>query len=192
MQLIGLTGGVGMGKSVVSAFLARKGIPLADTDEIAREVVERGSSGLAEIRAEFGPEVINRAGELDRSALAAIVFRDAERRKQLEKIIHPRIRETWLARAESWKKNGAEMGVVVIPLLFETGAEKLVDRVICVACSKATQEASLYARGWSHDQIAGRLDAQWPVGMKIDRSDGVIWNEAGIEICEEQAARLLL
>lgn len=93
---------------------------------------------------------------------------------------------------ESWKKSGAEMGVVVIPLLFETEAEKLVDRVICVACSKNTQEERLRTRGWTQSQIAGRLDAQWPVGMKIDRSDGVIWNESGIDICEEQAARLLL
>ena len=191
MLLVGLTGGIGMGKSTVAQFLAEREELIIDTDQLARDLVAPGQPALEEIRSEFGGEVIRLDGTLDRSGLAAIVFNDAQKRSRLEAILHPRIRAAWLAQAQEWRTKGARRGVVVIPLLFETGAEKEFDLVVCVACSDATQMRRLRERGLSEEEINHRLASQRPVGDKMDRAQRVIWNESTREVCRMQAERIL-
>jgi dephospho-CoA kinase len=191
MIRIGLTGGIGMGKSTAAALLAEQGIRVVDTDQIARDVVMPGQPALAEIRGAFGPGVFAADGALNREAMAAVVFADAEKRRQLEAILHPKIRERWMDCLAEWKDAGATAGVVVIPLLFETGAEKELDRVLCVACSEGSQRERLKARGWSEEQCRQRIAAQWPAQRKMDLSHGVAWTEPSREVHAEQL-RLLL
>jgi len=180
MKLCGLTGGVGMGKSTTAQLLRDRGIPLMDTDEVARELVLPGRPALAEIRDAFGPRVVSPQGQLRRRELADIVFADPAARKKLEDILHPKIRERWLARAGEWQGENRPLAWVIIPLLFETQAESHFEKIICVACSAKSQRERLAARGWSPDQIRQRIAAQMPVAEKISRSDFVIWTEGDI------------
>src|SRR5262245_40563877 len=137
MLLIGLTGGIGMGKSTVAEYLVRRGEMLVDTDVLARAFVQPGESALAEIRSAFGDAAFDSDGGLNRQALGTLVFNSAELRRKLEAILHPRIRAAWRAQAERWRAAGVNRAVIVIPLLYETGAQAELDKVICVACSAA-------------------------------------------------------
>ena len=190
MKFFGLTGGAGMGKSTVADMLRDRGWRVVDTDQLARQVVASGQPGLREITAEFGASVLNARGELRREALARLVFSDPAARRRLEALLHPRIRELWQAEAKRWQADGANQGVVVIPLLFETGAETELDATMCVACSAATQQTRLRERGWSDEEIAARNRAQWPVEKKMARSTFVLWNEAGLDVLRAQLDRL--
>jgi dephospho-CoA kinase len=190
MLVVGLTGGVGMGKSTVAEYLRSRGEELIDTDEVAREVTRPGSEALGEIAREIGPEVLAADGSLNRGALAARVFGAESQRKALERILHPRIRQRWLRQIEEWRAEGKTRAIVVIPLLFETGAQGELGRVICVGCTPRVQMTRLMTRGWSREQAQQRIAAQWPIERKMDLADGVIWNEGSVEMCLEQAARL--
>jgi dephospho-CoA kinase len=167
------------------------GVRVVDTDELARKLVDRGQPGLAEIQSEFGPDIIAANGELDRAALARRVFADSSARQQLETILHPRIREAWLARLEIWRAENCPLAIVVIPLLFETRAEAHFEKVICVACSPAAQQERLTARGWNAEQIRQRIAAQLPVDQKIARSQLVIWTEGRPEVHRAQIGKIL-
>jgi dephospho-CoA kinase len=191
MKVLGLTGGVGMGKSASAQLLRSHGVPVVDTDDLARQVVEPGQPALAEVQAAFGPEVVGPDSHLRRDELARLVFADPGARKRLEDILHPRIRALWRAQVETWRAEGHPLAVVVIPLLFETSAETNVDATICVACSAITQHERLLARGWSPKEIEQRLRAQWPIDVKIARSDYVVWTEAGLDVHGEQLDRIL-
>ena len=191
MKLLGLTGGVGMGKSTAAGFLLSLGARVVDTDELARELVQPGRPALAEIRREFGGEMILSDGSLNRAALAEKVFANESARKQLENILHPRIRECWLAQVETWRRENWPLAVVVIPLLFETQAENQFDEIICLACSPSTQRERLLARGWNDDQICRRLAAQLPVAQKIARSHFVVWSEGQPAVHRRQLAKIL-
>jgi dephospho-CoA kinase len=191
MKLFGLTGGIGTGKSTAASILARRGVRMIDTDDLAREMVVPGQPALQEIAAAFGPAMIDAEGRLDRANLAAIVFADAAKRNQLEAILHPRIRSAWKDRVAAWRSEGVPVGVVVIPLLFETGAQGEFDLIICTACPEATQLGRLAARGWSPAQSAARLAAQWPLDRKMAASHRVIWTEGDLEVHERQIGRVL-
>jgi len=182
MILIGLTGGVGMGKSTTASFLERLGIPVIDTDVLARQIVEPGQPALVEIRQAFGDTVIGSDGRLRREEVARLVFADDAKRRQLEGILHPRIRELWLAQATAWRAEKRAIGAVVIPLLFETDAAKEFDVILCTACTPASQHRRLEARGWSAAQIEQRIAAQWPVQKKMDLSRFIIWTEPSREV----------
>ena len=190
MKTIALTGGIGCGKSTLVQWLGRSGIALVDTDLLARIVVEPGAPALEEIRIRFGGSVLDDQGRLRRAALADRVFADAAARRDLEAILHPRIRVAWRTEAAAWKQAGRDLGVVVIPLLFEIGAEKEFDGAVCVGCSERVQWERLRTRGWSDAQIRQRLAAQWPVAEKMARSDRVIWNNGDLRMLEEQAKRV--
>ena len=163
MLRIGITGGIGMGKTTVAEFLQRRGEFVIDTDALARDLVAPGEPALEDINRAFGSGVLNPDESLNRLALAEVVFASEEKRKQLEGILHPRIRSAWLEELERRAAQGAQRAVVVIPLLFETGAEKELDLVICVACSRLSQMDRLRARGWNDEQIERRCAAQKPV-----------------------------
>ncbi len=191
MKLLGLTGGIGMGKSTAADWLRQRGVAVVDTDLLARDVVEPGQPALDDIRRVFGAEMIAPDGRLRRDALATLVFTDEAKRRQLEAITHPRIRERWLAQAEHWRAEGKPLGVVVIPLLFETGAEKSFDAILCVACTAATQRQRLLTRGWTEQEIARRLAAQWPVEKKMAASTCVIWTEGASDSTTAQLDHIL-
>ena len=179
-----------MGKSEGARFLAESGVPMVDTDDLARAVAAPGEPGFDAVVQEFGADLVGEDGALRRGALAEIVFREPAARARLEGILHPLIRQRWLAEAEEWRARGAEAGVVVIPLLFETGAERFFERVICIASSVERQSVRLQARGWSTEQVSGRLAAQWPIEKKMDRADYVVWNDSSVAVLREQLGRI--
>ena len=191
MTLLGLTGGVGMGKSPSAGFLEQFGVPIVDTDVLARRVVEPGQPALAEVQRAFGNEVIDAQGCLRRDELARIVFGDDARRQELEAILHPRIRDLWLAQADVWRVEGKPLGGVVIPLLFEIGAASQFDRIICSACSDASQRQRLLDRGWSPRQIEQRVAAQLPTPQKMEVSHYVVWTEPPLEAHAAQLRKIL-
>lgn len=190
MTVIGLTGGIGMGKSTSGLLLQQRLVPVVDTDTLARQVVEPGQPALREIEATFGREVLKPDGHLDRETLARLVFADESRRKVLEGIVHPRIRELWKAQVTLWRAEGRSRCVVVIPLLYETSAAPHFDSVVCVACSTGSQWQRLTARGWTPDQIRQRNAAQWPIERKMDLASHVVWTEAGLDTHAAQLERI--
>ena len=191
MKVFGLTGGIGMGKSAAAQSLQNRGVPVVDTDVLARQMVEPGRPALQEIRLAFGEQMIGPDGRLRREALARIVFSDPAARQQLENITHPRIRESWMQQIELWRLERRAHAVVVIPLLFETGAERELDATICVACSAATRRQRLAERGWTVDEIHQRIAAQWPIDRKMARADFVVWTEGGLDVLADQLARII-
>lgn len=191
MIRIGLTGGIGMGKSTCAQLLAQRGLVVVDTDELARQVVSPGQPALAEVRAVFGEHIIGIDGQLRRDLLAQRVFEDAAAREQLEAILHPRIRKLWQDRLAACESESAKSAVVVIPLLFETNAESAFDTVFCVACTADSQWERVRCRGWSREHLAQRRAAQMPVAEKMLRAQRVIWTEGRMELLAMQLDRLL-
>jgi dephospho-CoA kinase len=192
MKVCGLTGGLGMGKSTAAQFLRNRGAHVVDTDGLARQLVQPGQPALAEIQAAFGKSIMTPEGRLRRDELARIVFTDAAARQKLETILHPRIRERWLAQVEIWRQENRALAVVVIPLLFETRAESHFNKIICAACSAATQHDRLLARRWTPEQIQQRLAAQWPVEQKISRADFVVWTDGELAVHGQQLERIFV
>ena len=191
MVLIGLTGGVGMGKSTAARILLDRGVAVIDTDDLARQLVESGQPALGEIAQAFGPSIIGVDGRLLRKELARIVFEDSDARRTLEKILHPRIRQSWHNDAERWRGEGLSFGCVVIPLLYETGAEREFARVVCVACSELTQRERLRERGWDDQEIERRIASQLPIMQKLQRADFVLWTEGEQELIGIQWTKIL-
>jgi dephospho-CoA kinase len=191
MKLWGLTGGIGMGKTTLAGQLLQLGVKVVDTDDLARQLVQPGQPALAEIQQQFGPELVNPEGSLRRDLLAARVFSDSAARRQLEGILHPRIRELWQGEVENWRQSGELIGVVVISLLFETQPEVAFEKVLCAACQLATQQTRLLARGWTPEQIELRRAAQFPIADKISRSQHVLWTEGELANTRRQLTLLL-
>jgi len=191
VKTLGLTGGVGMGKSTSGSLFLARGVAVVDTDELARQVVEPGQPALEEVREVFGEDIVGKDGRLRRGELAKRVFAEPAARLRLESILHPRIRQLWHAQVDAWRAEGRAAAVVIIPLLFETKAETELDATVCIACSAASQHERLVARGWSAEQIAQRIEAQWPAEKKIALSDYVIWTEGEPDLHAQQIDRIL-
>ena len=191
MRAFGLTGGVGMGKSAAAGWLRSWGVPVVDSDELARQVVEPGELALAEIRKAFGDEFIGPDGQLRREELARLVFQDPEARRRLEAITHPRIRAGWQTQLEQWRQIQVPLAFAVIPLLFETGAEAQFDASVCVACSPRLQKHRLLSRGWSPAGAQQRIDAQMPIERKMALATFVVWNDGTQQTLAAQLERIL-
>jgi len=191
MLRMGITGGVGMGKSTCASLLRDQGVPVIDTDDLARELVQPGQPALLEIQDEFGDGMLKESGELNRTALASVVFGDPALRRRLEAILHPRIQSAWMERLSTLEAQGHQMAAVVIPLLYETAVEPQFDAVICVACSEMEQAARLATRGWSAAEADRRQAAQLAVPQKMQRADFVIWTEGKIEAHRQQLCLVL-
>ena len=191
MKTFGITGGIGMGKSTAARILSGRGVAVVDTDDLARQAVRAGEPALTEIKETFGSPVLDAAGELNREALARIVFTDLSALKKLEAILHPRIRQLWQAQLETWRGEGRALAAVVIPLLFETRAEIGFDAVICVACTLATQQQRLHSRGWTSEHIEQRRAAQMPVADKMLQANYVVWSEGDLDSLARQFDRIL-
>jgi dephospho-CoA kinase len=191
MIKLGLTGGVATGKSAVAEMLAARKIPVLDTDGLARQFTQPGQPALQQIAARFGTGLLDEAGALRRGELATRVFVNADERRHLEEILHPLIRSAWLRQLVDWREAGELIGCVVIPLLYETRCEPEFDAVICTGCSAGTQQERLRQRGWSAEQIAGRLAAQLPLRTKLERADFVVWTEGSLTTTEAQLDEVL-
>lgn len=176
--VIGLTGGIGSGKTAVSERFAALGVPIIDTDLLSREVVEPGRPALAEIAATFGRTVIAADGTLDRMQLAQRVFDNPLERKRLEAIVHPHIRDAMLARLA---QVDAPYVIVVIPLLFEAGQQDLVDRILVVDAPEAAQRRRVQRRdGFSDEKVSQVLAAQADRARRLQGADDLIRNSGDL------------
>ncbi|MCZ2814656.1 dephospho-CoA kinase [Modestobacter sp. VKM Ac-2984] len=187
MLRIGLTGGIGSGKSTVAALLAERGAVVVDADRLAREVVAPGTPGLAAIAEEFGPDVLAGDGALDRAALAAVVFADPAARARLDAIVHPRVR----ARAAELAAAAPPGSVVVqdVPLLVETGQAGSFDLVLVVETDPETRVARLVDRGLSAADARARIASQATDEERRAVADVVLHNDGGPEALAEQVQR---
>ena len=191
MLRVGLTGGIGTGKSYVAGRLREAGIPVVDADQLAREVVAPGTPGLAAVAARFGPDVVAPDGSLRRQELAARVFADAEARRALEAIIHPAVRQATDAFFATLPP-ATPVAVADIPLLFETGREGDFDAVVVVACPREEQVRRVIARdGVTRDEAEARIAAQWPIERKVAAADHVIWTTGTVAATERQVDALV-
>ena len=178
--LVGLTGGLATGKSTVSEILRGLGCVVLDADVLAREVVEPGQPALAAIVQEFGPDVLQPDGTLDRKRLGTIVFADPGRRQRLEAITHPAIRDRFLGRLAQLEADGFE-GIVVwdAPVMIETGGHKAMDRLIVVVADTPTQRARALARDGDPADAERKIANQMPLADKAKLADHVIDNSGG-------------
>ncbi|CAM3853517.1 dephospho-CoA kinase [Alicyclobacillus pomorum] len=190
--IVGLTGGIATGKSTVTKMLRDLGAYVVDADVWARRVVEPGSRGLKEIVESFGENVLNPDGTLNRQALGAIVFHDAQARQRLNAITHPKVREGMKQEtAEYVRTHPGEPVVWDVPLLFEGETHRLVDTTILVYVDEATQLARLMARdGLTEQDATARIRAQMPIEDKRKLADYIIDNRGTTEQTREQVARI--
>jgi dephospho-CoA kinase len=181
MLNVALTGGIGAGKSAVAEFLQECGAVIIDSDQLARDVIERGTEGFEAVLAAFGDTVLT-DGEIDRSTLAEIVFHDEGKRKKLEGIIHPLVREA----AESLMKKLPTDSVVInqIPLLVESNGAKRFDHVITVSASEELRRQRLLQRGLKDYEITKRIQAQVDDAAREEIADSIIKNEGSLEDLE--------
>ncbi|PYK63083.1 MAG: dephospho-CoA kinase [Verrucomicrobia bacterium] len=193
MPAIGITGGISTGKTSFCQAL-RAIVPTAkffDADEAAHQLGDLDQEVKQEIRAEFGTEVFSADGHLNREKLRAIIFGSAAKKRALEQILHPRIRRQWRAEAEK-HRNSPDFFFADIPLLYETGAEALCDRVVVVACSSRSQLRWLMERASVERAAAEQMiNSQMPLDEKIKRADHVVWNNGDPTMLGAQA-RLLV
>ncbi|HVP67890.1 MAG TPA: dephospho-CoA kinase [Anaeromyxobacteraceae bacterium] len=192
MRLVGLTGGIGSGKSTFAAALRQLGVPVIDADRLARDAVRPGNPALAAIRKAFGEAAVGPEGELDRRAMADLVFRDPGARARLEAIVHPAVRERLSEETARLAARGHDLAFYDVPLLFETGLDRAVDCVVVVYAPEALQRSRLMTRdGISGAQADARLAAQLPIEEKARRADVVVENVEGLDELRAKAARVL-
>ena len=174
MLIVALTGGIGSGKSTVGQIFEDLGAIVTDSDQLARDVVERGTNGFDQIISAFGDEVLKN-GDLDRAALGELVFKDPVKRKQLEQITHPLIRKAFSKIVESSK--GDSIVVNQIPLLVESNHDYKFDHVITISASEDVRIERLLKRGMNLNQIKQRLQAQSTDAQREQISDSIIRND---------------
>lgn len=188
MLRIGLTGGIGSGKSTVAALFARRGAPIIDTDEIAHRLAEPGAGAYDAIVAAFGDGILDAGRRVDRRQLRVRVFNDPEERKRLEAILHPRTREEVQRRIAAFD---APYCIVVVPLLVESGFDTLIDRILVVDAPEALQVARATARsGLSAAEVRAIMAAQASRAERLKKADDVIVNDADLAQLEREVERL--
>lgn len=190
MIVLGVTGSIGMGKSETTRMFARLGLPVFDADAAVHELYDRGGTAVAPIAEAFPEAVAN--GAVDRERLARLVLGDAAALKRLEAIVHPLVRaarERFLERA---REAGADIAVVDIPLLFESGAEDEVDKVVVVTAPPGVQRARVLERpGMSVEKFESILAKQMPDGEKRKRADFIVRTERGLDDAFAQVRRIV-
>lgn len=186
---VGLTGGIGSGKSTVASEFEKLGVPIIDTDLISHQLTQPGGAALAEIKAAFGNEYINSAGSLDRDKMRASIFADQVAKRQLEQILHPLI----LAQARKLAQaSTAPYVLLVIPLLFESGTyQGWLKRTLTVDCAEATQLARTTTRPGMNSQIAAAIMAQQiSREQRLTLADDVIQNDGNLDDLHAQVGQL--
>ncbi len=188
MLIVGLTGGIGSGKSTAAHCFGELGVPVVDADIIAREVVAPGQPALEEIARTFGPTVIDEQGHLRRDRLRQMVFADPARRHQLELILHPRIRDVM---AQRLARLSAPYCITSIPLLVETGQQDTVHRVLVIDAPEALQYQRIRQRDGSSDaQIGAIISSQAGRDERLAVADDIIVNDAGLDDLKQAVLRL--
>jgi len=178
-MIVGLTGGIGSGKSAAADLFAAQGIELVDTDLLAREVVEPGSTALAEIAEHFGKEILDASGALDRARLRAIIFADPNQKAWLERLLHPAINTLMLSRLSACT---GPYCLLVSPLLLETEQANAVDRILVIdACREIQLMRTLQRDGSSRETVEAIIDSQIPRSERLKRADDIISNESDLE-----------
>ena len=194
MNVIGLTGGIGTGKSTVSQYLRDWGFAVIDADKIAREITEPGRPLLAELEKAFGNEIIREDGSLDRKGLAAIVFSDAEKRRVLDQLTHGRILEEIQRGVVLCKEQASAKGIIIdAPLLFETGLDQQCDQVWLVTADQDLRVQRVCVRdGSSPREVRDRIRSQMPDEEKRKRADRVLDNSGSLKQLEARLRQILL
>jgi dephospho-CoA kinase len=188
--LVGLTGGIGSGKSTVARMLEERGAVVFDADLLAREAVEPGTPGHAAVIERFGADVLAPGGALDREALASIVFADPSARRDLEQIVHPEVRRLFAEGSEAYRDTD-RIVVFSAPLLVETGMHTAFEILVVVSATVVTQiERLMRQRGMSEAAIRARIDAQAPLEDKAAVADFLVDNGGTIAELENQVERL--
>ncbi|HJX52600.1 MAG TPA: dephospho-CoA kinase, partial [Polyangia bacterium] len=190
-KLIGLTGGIGTGKSTVARMIRDLGVPVIDADLLARQVVEPGQPAHAEIAAAW-PEVVDQNGGIDRKKLAARIFADPASRARLEAITHPRITERALDQAHEFRRQGLPLAFLEAALLVETGLHRRLDGLVMVLAGEEQQVSRVMAReGCTRSQALVRLHAQLPLEEKRRVATDVIDNSGGEATTQRQVQALV-
>jgi dephospho-CoA kinase len=192
MYRIGLTGGVGSGKSTVSSYLKELGVPVVDGDDIARKALAAGSPLLSRVHHEFGDQVFREDGTLNRGRLADIVFNDQASLDKLNAIIHPFVWETAMEQMEAYQQEGREIVVLDMPLLLELGWQLRVESIWVVAVPPEIQiERVMQRDGFSRNQVLSRMNHQMPTWGKINYADVIIRNDGSLENTRQQVRKAL-
>jgi dephospho-CoA kinase len=190
MLLVGLTGGIGTGKSTVARMLEKWGAVVFDADVLARQAVAPGTPGFDQVVERFGPNVLAPGGGLDREALASIVFSDPAARRDLEGIVHPEVRRMFAEGCEEYRDSDRVV-VFSAPLLVETGMHTAFDRLIVVSAPVATQiERLMRDRGMAERDVQARIAAQLPLEAKAEVADILVDNEGTLEDLERRVERV--
>lgn len=187
---VGLTGGIGSGKSSAAEIFRELGAAVVDTDEIAHELTRAGGAAIAAIRRKFGQEYIAPDGGLDRARMRRLAFGDSKARKRLEGVLHPLIRKESRARIASAQERPYVL--IVVPLLLETGAyRELIDRIVVVDCDEAVQLARTRRRsGLSAEEVRAIMAAQLPRAERLAAADDVLHNDADMDTLRRQVEAL--
>lgn len=190
--LIGVTGGIATGKSVVAAMLEELGAPMIDFDVLARRVVEPDRPAWRDIVAYFGEQALKKDRTLDRATVAETVFADREKRKMLESFTHPRIREEFVAEVRSIREHDPDAIIqAVVPLLIESNLQSIFDYLVVVHAPADVQMARLIQRdGLTREAAAARLETQTPIDEKTGHADTVIDNSGSLENTRRQVEKL--
>ncbi|QCX32507.1 dephospho-CoA kinase [Caloramator sp. E03] len=192
MKIIGLTGGIASGKSYVSEILKSKGIPVIDADAISREIVNKGSEALKEIESEFGKEILNEDGTLNRKKLGCIVFSDKNKLETLNRIMHPKIIKEISERVEKIKSEGFKLCFIDAALLIETGLYRITDIVILVYVDRQTQVERLIKRdNISLIEAEKRIESQMSFKEKMKYSHYIIDNNGSREYTKQQICKII-
>jgi len=187
--LVGLTGGIGSGKSTVSDHLARHGAVVIDADDLARRAVDPGTPGLAKVVERFGSTVLASDGTLDRQALAAIAFHDDTARRDLEAILHPEVARLFAEAVEPYRASDRVV-VYSVPLLVESHLDRAFDMVLTVSAAEQTRVTRLVRdRGMAEQDVRGRIRAQATDDEREAAADLVIRNDGTLEDLSGESAR---
>jgi dephospho-CoA kinase len=190
MLLVGLTGGIGTGKSTVARMLESRGAVVFDADVLARQAVAPGTPGFDQVVERFGPNVLAPGGGLDREALASVVFSDPAARRDLEGIVHPEVRRMFAEGCEEYKDSDRVV-IFSAPLLVETGMHTAFDLLIVVAAPVVTQiERLMRGRGMAERDVRARIAAQLPLEAKAEVADILVDNEGTLEDLEGRVERV--
>ena len=187
MLVVALTGGIGSGKSTVGQIFAQLGATVIDSDQLARDVIERGSIGFNEVVAKFGDEILKN-GDIDRQILASLIFKDPAKRSELEQITHPLIRKAFAKVVSSALPDSIVINQ--IPLLVESNHDYRFDHIITVSASETIRSERLIKRGLTNEQIKQRMQAQATDQMREDIADSVVVNEKSEQEITDQVEKI--